>query len=143
MTVPGPYGSVECNVGAPDYTYSVTLQTTASTGNEASNVAEVAFRYQDANNYYAIVAEKNGVVELAKMQNGQWRPMLAYATTGTNTFSANDYSVGVSGSSISVKVNGKSVIQYTDPAAIQSGGVGVVNNNSSASISKVNVTPNN
>jgi hypothetical protein len=130
------------DVGEPDYTYKVTLQTTASTGPDAGDTSRVVFRYQDAQNYYAVVTRKDGVVELAKMQGGEWRPALAYANTKTDAFKANDYQVRVAGNAVEVKVNGETALKYTDPNPVKTGGVGVKNEASQGSITKAAVTPN-
>lgn len=138
-----PWAATIADVGGNDYTYKVTLQTTASSGPDIWNTTRAVFRYQDAQNYYAIVTKKDGVVELAKMQGGVWRPWLAYANTGVNPFKANDYQVRVAGGTVEVKVNGKTAIRYTDSKPIATGGVGAINDGSSGRMSKVTVTPNN
>ncbi len=138
-----PWAATVADVGGDDYTYKVTLQTTASSGPDTWNTTRAVFRYQDAQNYYAVVTKKDGTVELAKMQGGVWSPWLAYANTGTDPFKANNYQVRVAGGAVEVKVNGKTAIRYTDANPIATGGVGAINDGSSGRMSKVTVTPNN
>lgn len=122
-----------------DYTFSLDLQTLTSAGNNPWDVSRVVFRFQDTDNYYAIVPKTDGTVELAKMQNGQWRPWLAYANIGVDPMQPHNYKVDVVGNRIQVYVDGQKVVEYEDPSPILSGGVGVTNDWSTGRFDNVNV----
>lgn len=129
-------------VPLPDYTYSVDLITLKSGKKSASQVTQAVVRFQDEKNYYAIIPNTNGIIELAKMQNGVWYPSLAVASVGVNPEKMNALQVKVSGSQIEVSLNGTLVIRYNDPSPIPSGGAGAVNNGSAGAIDNVRIEPN-
>lgn len=129
-------------VPLPDYTYSVDLITFKSGKKSANQVTQAVVRFQDEENYYAIIPNQNGLIELAKMQNGVWYPSLAVANVGVNPEKTNALQVKVSGSQIEVSLNGTLVIRYDDPNPIPSGGAGAVNNGSAGAIDNVRIEPN-
>lgn len=135
-----PYSSAVVPVSSSDYTASLQVQSTA-VGSSNWEVTRVVFRYQGADNYYALVPNQNGVLELAKMQNGQWTSWLASASTGIDPREAQKYSVKVAGGEIEVFVDGLGVISYTDPDPIATGGVGVINHASEGIVGDVAITP--
>lgn len=112
---------------------------TLKPGNKIWRVTRVVFRFQDTDNYYAIVPKTDGTVELAKMQNGKWRPWLAYAHVGIDPTQPHNYKVRVVGNQIQVWVDGQPVIQYTDPNPIPEGGIGVSNDHSQGAFDNVQV----
>ncbi|RMG71867.1 MAG: DUF1080 domain-containing protein [Chloroflexi bacterium] len=123
-----------------DYTFSLDLQTTATRGDNIWDVTRVVFRFADTDNYYAIVPKTDGVMELAKMQNGQWHSWLAYANTGADPLQSQNFQVTVEGAHIQVWQNGQLYIDYTDPNPIPSGGVGVSNDWSEGAMDNVQIT---
>lgn len=129
-------------VPLPDYTYSVDLLTLKSGKKSADQVTQAVVRFQDEKNYYAIIPNQNGVIELAKMQNGVWYPSLAVANVGVNPEKTNALQVKVSGNQIEVNLNGTLVIRYADPSPIPSGGAGAVNNGSAGAMDNVKIEPN-
>lgn len=129
-------------VPLPDYTYSVDLITLKSGKKSSDQVTQAVVRFQDERNYYAIIPKQNGVIELAKMQNGVWYPSLAVANVGVDPQKSNALKVMVSGSQIEVNLNGTLVIRYDDPSPIPSGGAGAVNNGSAGAIDNVKIEPN-
>lgn len=130
------------NVPLPDYTYAVDLVTLKSGKKSTDQVTQAVVRFQDEKNYYAIIPNQNGIIELAKMQNGVWYPSLAVAHVGVNPEKVNALQVKVSGSQIEVNLNGTLVIRYDDPSPIPSGGAGAVNNGSAGAIDNVRIEPN-
>lgn len=126
-------------VTGPDYTYSVDLQT-LRTGRRIWNVSRVVFRFQDTRNYYAVVPKTDGVLELAKMQDGRWRPWLAYARTDADPTQPHNYQVKVVGNHIQVWVDGNQYLDYQDPNPIPDGGIGVTNDHSYGAFDNVQVT---
>jgi Flp pilus assembly pilin Flp len=129
-------------VPLPDYTYSLDLTTLKSGKKSADQVTQAVVRFQDEKNYYAIIPNQNGVIELAKMQNGVWYPSLAVAHVGVDPEKTNALQVKVSGSQVEVNLNGTLVIRYDDPSPIPSGGAGAVNNGSAGAIDHVKIEPN-
>ncbi len=127
-------------VGGPDYTYSVDLQTLQPGQRHIWEVSRVVFRFQSTENYYALVPKTDGVLELAKMQDGQWRPWLAYAKTGADPTQVHNYKVRVVGNHIQVWMDNQLYIDYQDPNPIPDGGVGVTNEQSSGAFDNVQVT---
>jgi hypothetical protein len=122
-----------------DYTYTVDMQTTKKSGSDVGNVTRAVFRYQDANDYYAVVPQTNGVLALAKMQGGQWLSQLAYANAGLDPTTDHTYKVSADGAHIRVWADGKQYLDYTDPSAIKQGGVGASNQGASGAIANVSV----
>lgn len=134
------YAAAVANVPASDYVYSLDMQTTDSQGKTVWDVTRALFRYQDKDNYYAVVPKSDGMIELAKMQNGEWRPWLGYATTGLNPTQMQNYQVVAKGNTIQVWANGQQYIEYVDPNPILTGGVGAVNSASKGTIDNVKVS---
>lgn len=122
----------------PNYTFSMDVQT-LKPGKKIWRVTRVVFRFQDTKNYYAVVPKTDGTIELAKMQNGKWRPWLAYAHVGIDPTEPHNYKVRVVGNQIQVWVDGQPVIQYTDPNPIPDGGIGVSNDHSRGAFDNVQV----
>ncbi len=127
-------------VPGSDYTFSMNLQTTNSAGSNIWDVSRVLFRFQDTNNYYAVVPKTNGILELAKMQDGRWHSWLAYANTGADPMQSQNYQVTVIGERIQVWQNGVLTIDYSDPAPIPDGGIGVGNDWSEGAFDNVEIT---
>lgn len=130
------YATATTEVGWTDYSYTLDMQTTKA-GKSADNVTRALFRYQDSDNYYAVIPKTNGSIELAKMQDGNWRPTLAYAQVGLDPLQVHTYSVDVVGNQITVWADGKQYLSYTDPNPVQRGGVGVANERSTGVIDNV------
>ncbi len=130
------------SVPASNYTYSVDMVTQKAGKKSTGEVTQAVVRYQDENNYYVIIPNTNGTVELAKKQNGAWYSSLATANAGVDPTQSNNYSAKVNGSQIEVSVNGSLLIKYNDPKPITSGGAGAVNNGSSGAIDNVRIEPN-
>ena len=123
----------------PDYTFSLDMQTMESNGSYIWEVSCVVFRFQNTDNYYAVVPKTDGNLELAKMQNGQWRPWLAWAPTGADPMKMHNYQVEANGNRIQVWMDGVKYIDYTDPDPIPDGGIGVTNDGSVGAIDNVEV----
>ena len=124
---------------SPDYEFSLDLQTLSKRGKHIWDVSRVVFRFQDPKNYYALVPKRDGTLELAKMQNGQWKPWLTAAYTGANPTEPHRFRVNVQGNDISVWQDGIPVFHYVDPDPIPSGGIGVTNDNSRGRFDNVEV----
>ncbi|GAB4561194.1 MAG: hypothetical protein Kow0047_08350 [Anaerolineae bacterium] len=129
------------DVGVADFDYTVDLKTDEIAGQDIWDVTRVVFRWQDTRNYYALVPKTDGVLELAKMQNGRWVPWLAAANVGVDPTQWNTYRVSVVGNSVRVYFNGQLVINYFDVNPILGTGVGVTNDQSWGQIDNVVVQP--
>lgn len=138
LTTQSQWAFATAEIPWSDYSYTVDMQT-LSAGPEIWDVTRAVFRFQDPNNYYAIVPKTDGAIELAKMQNGVWRPWLAYAQTGLDPRQMHTYRVDVVGNQISVWADGKQYMSYTDANPIARGGVGAVNETSAGTIDNVSV----
>ncbi len=124
-----------------DYDYSLRLRSDKIFGHKPWNGTRVVFRFHDPHNYYAIVPGRNGIFELAKMENGKWRPALATARSRVNIRQWQNYRVVVTGNTITAYLNGKQMLRYVDPHPIASGRFGVINDNSRGRFDNVIVRP--
>ncbi len=126
-------------VSEPDFDYTLDLKTDRPGLWHIWNVTRVVFRWKDEDNYYALVPKKDGVLELAKMQNGRWKPWLAWADIGVDPTRWQQYRVVTHGNNIQVYLNGTLVIQFYDPHPILGTGIGVTNDRSHGRIDNVRV----
>jgi len=111
-----------------NYTAKVRL-ITDEPGEKSWNTAALAFRYMDKGNYYlAILHHGTGMLELAKMVNGKMQPGLAIAPTARKVTEWNELEATVADGHITIALNGAPLLDYTDPAPIKSGGIGLWNN---------------
>ncbi|MBI4979576.1 MAG: DUF1080 domain-containing protein [Spirochaetes bacterium] len=114
---------------------------TESPGKDTWNVAGMLVRYTDEKNHYAVVLHTTGKIELAKMHNGKWLDNRAHAQTKNAAAQWSDLSATVTGGTITVSVNGETLITYTDPEPLLRGGIGLLNNGAKqARFAAVNVT---
>ncbi len=106
-----------------DYEYTARLKTDRA-GKHNWNVARLVFRFQNPNNYYYLVPNKDGRLELAKHQNGKWKTWLASASDYGDPTAWHQYKIRVVGNTITVYADGKQMLRYVDPHPIPAGRVG-------------------
>jgi hypothetical protein len=91
----------------------------------AGNAIGVVFRYQDINNYYVYFVDLvNGPQGIIKRKNGV-NSILASATIGGTKGEWDNVQVQVSGSMISVTLNGTPTVSAWDPNPISAGRIGL------------------
>ena len=127
-----------------NYVYTVDMITSKVNGKKPApdQAAQVLFRFQDPENYYAVLPSLNGEVVLRKIQNGTDYNGLASANIGIDPRVMHQYQVKVNGGQIDVLVDGELVIRYDDPNPIADGGIGVMNNGSAGAIDNVSIEAN-
>ncbi len=106
-----------------DYEYTARLKTDRA-GKHNWNVPRLVFRFQDPDNYYYLVPNKDGRLELAKHQHGKWKTWLASAPDYGDPAAWHTYKVKAVGNTITVYADGKQMLQYVDPQPITAGQVG-------------------
>lgn len=126
-------------VPADDYTYSVDLQTINSRGVQFWDVARTVFRFQDTKNYYSLLVDRRGTIELAKTQNGRWVSSLAWGRTGADPLAEHTFKVKVTDSRIQAWLDDQQYIDFVDPDPIPTGGVGIANDASLTAFDNVEV----
>jgi len=106
-----------------DYEYTARLKTDRA-GKHNWNVPRLVFRFQDPDNYYYLVPNKDGRLELAKHEHGKWKTWLASAPDYGDPTAWHTYKIRVVGNTITVFADGKKMLQYVDPHPIPAGQVG-------------------
>ncbi len=125
-----------------DISYRAKMKT-VTPGADSWNVGRLLFRYQDANNYYALLLHNNagGTLELAANKAGVWSPGLASVNTNLDEAAWHNFRILVRGANIRVWVDGVEYVNYTDGTPVNSGKVGMVGDVSTARLDDVSVTP--
>ena len=99
--------------GREGYEIHVRMRTTAP-GSEIWNVGRILFRYIDDENYYAVILKEGGNVELAKMQNGTWYPLLANNDTGLDPQEWHDFRIVTFRNETEVYIDGVKRLYFWD-----------------------------
>ena len=132
------YSKVVGDIPFSNYDFTADVQTTRK-GPEIGDVTMVLFRVQSVSSFYAVMLKQDGVVELAKNNNGQWQGWLSVTATHLNSQDNLSFRVKAFGNHIQVFIDNKKVVDYRDADPILSGGIGFTNNNSIGRVDNVEV----
>jgi hypothetical protein len=123
------------------FAYSATTAAQLRTGSEPNpwEVAWSMFRFTDLTHYYWFIVKPNGW-ELGKKQGSDTQIFLATGSTPARPVGAT-YQVRIEahGGRIRVSVDGTQVVDYTDPAPLLSGSVGLYEEDARATFANVSV----
>lgn len=107
-----------------DYALEVRMKTDEP-GPRPWSVARILFRRQDADNFYYVVLHRDGLLELGKGHGGRHMPGLSRAPGAGDPLDWRRVRISLDGPRIVVGVDGREVIDFTDPAPILSGQIGL------------------
>jgi hypothetical protein len=123
------------------FSYRATTLAQLRTGSEPNpwEVAWSMFRFTDLTHYYWFIVKPNGW-ELGKKQGSDTQIFLATGGTPARPVGAS-YQVRIQaqGGRIRVSVDGAQVVDYTDPAPLLSGSVGLYEEDAKATFANVSV----